>query len=44
MKFYNATEFYDVEVFGSKMAALWNFYEIWRFPFITYLFLIKKML
>ena len=45
MKFYNAIEFYGVEVFDSKMTALWKFYEIWtRFRFITYLFWIKKIL
>ena len=43
MKFYNTIEFHDVEVFDSKMTALWKFYEIWtRFRFTTYLFWIKK--
>ena len=41
MKFYNAIEFYEVEVFDSKMTVLWNFFGQ-ESVFIAYLFWIKK--
>ena len=37
MKFYNVIEFYDVDLFDSKMTALWRFYEI--FTSIRFLWL-----
>ena len=41
MKFYNAIEFYEVEVFDSKVTVLWNFFQQ-ESVFIAYLFWIKK--
>ena len=43
MKFYNTIEFHDVEVFDSKMTALWNFTKFEQESvFIAYLSWIKE--